>query len=177
MEGTARESSKLYQIGNIQANQLFLGNESAASLLERIQQSGKAESVGILKTGDLPKSLAYWQGRTEEIAQICEWLINENVSLIGIEGIGGTGKSMLAAKIYEEIEGFPKRAFTASLDSTSRRLNCFSSQRQFNRKSAITDYNGEAKAWFILGLALENVNRESDAVDAYRNARDKSFPI
>ncbi|MCC5624291.1 tetratricopeptide repeat protein [Nostoc sp. CHAB 5715] len=29
--------------------------------------------------------------------------------VIGIEGIGGTGKSMLAAKIYDEIEGFPKR--------------------------------------------------------------------
>jgi tetratricopeptide (TPR) repeat protein len=116
MEGTARESSKLYQIGNIQANQLFLGNESAASLLERIQQSGKAESVGILKTRDLPKSLDYWQGRVEEIEKLRQWLADENIRLIGIEGIGGTGKSMLATKIYEEIEGFPKR-FWADVSS------------------------------------------------------------
>ncbi|HLO89043.1 MAG TPA: tetratricopeptide repeat protein, partial [Nostocaceae cyanobacterium] len=54
--------------------------------------------------------MAYWQGRQEEIKQLRQWLNNPNIPLIGIEGIGGTGKSMLAAKIYEEIkESFPKR--------------------------------------------------------------------
>jgi tetratricopeptide (TPR) repeat protein len=55
--------------------------------------------------------LANWQGRTEEIANLKLWLNNQNISLIGIEGIGGTGKSMLAAKIYEDetITGFRKR--------------------------------------------------------------------
>ncbi|WP_242051283.1 tetratricopeptide repeat protein [Nostoc spongiaeforme] len=53
--------------------------------------------------------MAYWQGRKTEIAQIQQWLADENTCLIGIEGIGGTGKSMLAAKIYAEIAGFPKR--------------------------------------------------------------------
>ena len=37
-----------------------------------------------------------------------QWLEDDNIHLIGIEGIAGTGKSMLAAKIYEELEGFPK---------------------------------------------------------------------
>ncbi|MFN6155666.1 MAG: tetratricopeptide repeat protein [Dolichospermum sp.] len=47
----------------------------------------------------------------EEIANLKLWLNNQNISLIGIEGIGGTGKSMLAAKIYEDetITGFRKR--------------------------------------------------------------------
>jgi hypothetical protein len=31
---------------------------------------------------------------------------------------------------------------------------------------------GEASSWFNLGIALENVNREPDAVGAYRNARE-----
>lgn len=31
---------------------------------------------------------------------------------------------------------------------------------------------GEATSWFNLGLSLENLNRESDALDAYRNARE-----
>ncbi|MFM6097027.1 MAG: tetratricopeptide repeat protein [Dolichospermum sp.] len=55
--------------------------------------------------------MANWQGRTEEIADLKQWLNNPNIPLIGIEGIGGTGKSMLAAKIYEDetIENFPKR--------------------------------------------------------------------
>jgi len=72
--------------------------------------------VGILKTGDAPKSLDYWQGRKEEIDQLHKWLADENIRLIGIEGIGGTGKSMLATKIYEEIPEFPKR-FWADVSS------------------------------------------------------------
>ncbi|WP_223278060.1 tetratricopeptide repeat protein [Nostoc sp. 'Peltigera membranacea cyanobiont' 232] len=74
-----------------------------------LERSTKIESPGVLKAGNPGKSLAYWQGRTAEIAQIQQWLTNENTFLIGIEGIGGTGKSMLAAKIYDEIAGFPKR--------------------------------------------------------------------
>jgi tetratricopeptide (TPR) repeat protein len=77
--------------------------------LELLERSTKAESPGVLKVGNPGKSLAYWQGRTAEIAQIQQWLTDENTFLIGIEGIGGTGKSMLATKIYDEIASFPKR--------------------------------------------------------------------
>ncbi|WP_199311592.1 tetratricopeptide repeat protein [Anabaena subtropica] len=74
-----------------------------------IESSTKAESPGVLKAGNPGKSLAYWQGRTTEIEQIQQWLTDNNTFLIGIEGIGGTGKSTLATKIYDEIAGFPKR--------------------------------------------------------------------
>ncbi|BAY32731.1 hypothetical protein NIES2107_46210 [Nostoc carneum NIES-2107] len=77
--------------------------------MELLERSTKAESPGVLKAGNPQKSLAYWQGRKAEIAQIQQWLTDNNTFLIGIEGIGGAGKSMLAAKIYEEIAGFPKR--------------------------------------------------------------------
>jgi hypothetical protein len=55
-----------------------------------------------LKAGNPNKSLAYWQGRTAEIANLKLWLNNPNIPLIGIEGIGGIGKSMLSAYIYED---------------------------------------------------------------------------
>ncbi|MEI1376940.1 tetratricopeptide repeat protein, partial [Nostoc sp.] len=77
--------------------------------MEWLERSTKVESPGVLKAGNPNKSLAYWQGRKTEIAQIQQWLTDKNTFLIGIEGIGGTGKSMLATKIYDEIEGFPKR--------------------------------------------------------------------
>jgi tetratricopeptide (TPR) repeat protein len=45
-------------------------------------------------------------------------------------------------------------------------------QQSLDIAREIGDHNGEAIAWFNLGLALENVNRESDALGAYRNARE-----
>ncbi|MFN5065442.1 MAG: tetratricopeptide repeat protein [Aphanizomenon sp.] len=62
--------------------------------------------------------MANWQGRTAEIANLKQWLNNPNIPLIGIEGIGGIGKSMLSAYIYENetIAGFRKR-FWADVSS------------------------------------------------------------
>ncbi|MFN6536164.1 MAG: NB-ARC domain-containing protein [Nostoc sp. EkiNYC01] len=78
-------------------------------ILERLQEIHQPESPGVVKAGNPGKSLAYWQGRESEITQIQQLLTDENTFLIGIEGIGGIGKSMLAAKIYNQIAGFPKR--------------------------------------------------------------------
>lgn len=41
-------------------------------------------------------------GRTEELAQLKEWLINDKCQVISITGIGGIGKSSLARKLVEE---------------------------------------------------------------------------
>ncbi|MCL6753132.1 tetratricopeptide repeat protein, partial [Nostoc sp. CCCryo 231-06] len=108
MEGTAQDESKFTQIGSVDAENFHL-NAGQVQFLVHLESGSKAESPGVLKAGNPGKSLAYWQGRTAEIAQIQQWLTDENTFLIGIEGIGGTGKSMLATKIYDEIAGFPKR--------------------------------------------------------------------
>ncbi|MEH2393585.1 MAG: tetratricopeptide repeat protein, partial [Nostoc sp.] len=109
MNVTASGDSKVTQVGQINAAEVKIIVERIEPILERLQQISPPESPGVLKAGNPGKSLAYWQGRTAEIAQIQQWLTDENTFLIGIEGIGGTGKSILAAKIYEEIEGFPKQ--------------------------------------------------------------------
>ncbi|MHC5739540.1 tetratricopeptide repeat protein, partial [Nostoc sp.] len=45
-------------------------------------------------------------------------------------------------------------------------------QQSLNITREIGDIRGEANSWFNLGLSLENVNREPDALGAYRNARE-----
>ncbi|MEH2087877.1 tetratricopeptide repeat protein [Nostoc sp.] len=109
MNLTAYGNSKVTQVGQINAAEVKIIVDRIEPVLERLQQISPPESPGVLKAGNPNKSLAYWQGRKTEIAQIQQWLTDKNTFLIGIEGIGGTGKSMLAAKIYDEIEGFPKR--------------------------------------------------------------------
>ncbi|MBN3889148.1 MAG: tetratricopeptide repeat protein [Nostoc sp. JL31] len=109
MNLTAYGDSKVTQVGQINAAEVKIIVDRIEPVLERLQQISQPESPGVLKAGNPNKSLAYWQGRKTEIAQIQQWLTDKNTFLIGIEGIGGTGKSMLAAKIYNEIEGFPKR--------------------------------------------------------------------
>ncbi|MEH1787957.1 MAG: tetratricopeptide repeat protein [Nostoc sp.] len=109
MNLTAYGDSKVTQVGQINAAEVKIIVERIEPILERFQQISQPESPGVLKAGNPGKSLAYWQGRKTEIAQIQQWLTDENTFLIAIEGIGGAGKSMLAAKIYDEIEGFPKR--------------------------------------------------------------------
>ena len=46
------------------------------------------------------------------------------------------------------------------------------SQQSWNIAREIGDRNGEGTAWFNLGLSLEKINRESEALGAYRNARE-----
>jgi tetratricopeptide (TPR) repeat protein len=45
-------------------------------------------------------------------------------------------------------------------------------EQSLDIKREIGDVRGEANAWFNLGLSLEKVDREQDALGAYRNARE-----
>jgi tetratricopeptide (TPR) repeat protein len=118
MNVNAFGDSKVTQIGQLNAQQVQIIVDRINPAIERIEKLAKPESPGILKAGNPSKSLAYWQGRTAEIANLKQWLNNPNIPLIGIEGIGGIGKSMLSAYIYEDetIAGFRKR-FWADVSS------------------------------------------------------------
>ena len=103
LEGTAQDSAKLIQISKIEAQTLNLSlTEEQLEIVKHLDNPSPTGLGGIIKAGNPHKSLDYWQGRREEIARISEWLADENIHLIGIEGVGGIGKSTLAAKIYEE---------------------------------------------------------------------------
>ena len=55
-----------------------------------------------LNLDQMRPSLDCWEGRTMEIKKIRGWLADDTTRLIGITGLGGFGKSTLAAKIYED---------------------------------------------------------------------------
>ncbi len=71
------------------------------ALLKALENAGQSDGIGILRTGDPAKTTKNWQGREKELKTLTGWLNNPNVNLIGIEAIGGMGKSTLAAKLYE----------------------------------------------------------------------------
>jgi tetratricopeptide (TPR) repeat protein len=108
LEGIANDESKLTQIGSIETQNVHLTTQQVQFLVHP-ESSTKQESARVLHE-DLYQKPANWQGRKEEIKHLKQWLNNPNIFLIGIEGIGGIGKSMLAAYIYEneKIEGVRK---------------------------------------------------------------------
>ncbi|MEC4982659.1 MAG: NB-ARC domain-containing protein, partial [Oscillatoria sp. PMC 1068.18] len=55
---------------------------------------------------DARPSLQNFQGRKKEISQLQEWLADSENIVIGVDGLGGYGKSTLAAKIYKDIKTF-----------------------------------------------------------------------
>ena len=68
---------------------------------QRILEQSKRSPI-LLTLGKPPKMIAHWQGRAEEIQQLQTWF-GDRVSLIGIDGVGGIGKSSLAGKVFAEV--------------------------------------------------------------------------
>ena len=48
--------------------------------------------------------VSFFHGRSQELNQVNQWLQNRNFRLIAILGMGGVGKTALAAKVTQEIE-------------------------------------------------------------------------
>jgi hypothetical protein len=71
-------------------------------VLENAQKLGQlprqvAASINLITT---PPNVNDWVGRSEEVAQLQTWLADASVNLIGIQGLGGVGKSAMAAYLY-----------------------------------------------------------------------------
>ncbi|WP_204104457.1 MULTISPECIES: tetratricopeptide repeat protein, partial [Spirulina sp. CCY15215] len=86
--------------------------EELLDRLEGINQQKQAR-LGYVLDSNRP-AISYWQGRVKELETVNGWLDDENRKLGFICGIGGVGKSALAAKIYEMRSDF-ERKFWADL--------------------------------------------------------------
>ncbi|MBD1942704.1 tetratricopeptide repeat protein [Coleofasciculus sp. FACHB-712] len=102
-------------------------------------------------------SLDCWQGRTEERQKIREWMADGNIRLIGITGLGGFGKSTLAAKIYEDDSGEFDKKFWVDV---SRRLTFSELARRVLLRLGLSPPTVEAIPELSLVDALVNHLRE-----------------
>ncbi|MBD1878159.1 tetratricopeptide repeat protein [Coleofasciculus sp. FACHB-T130] len=102
-------------------------------------------------------SLDYWQGRTEERQKIGGWMADGNIRLIGITGLGGFGKSTLAAKIYEEDRAEFDKKFWVDV---SRRVTFSELARRVLLRLGLSSSTVEAIPELSLVDALVNHLRE-----------------
>lgn len=78
--------------------------EELIAVIERMNASQpQAVSANVI---NIAPNLENWCGRAAEINQLGQWLSNPQVDTIGIQGLGGAGKSSLAAYIYRTAQGF-----------------------------------------------------------------------
>ncbi|MBD2169311.1 tetratricopeptide repeat protein [Calothrix membranacea FACHB-236] len=89
--------------------------------------------------------LKYWQGRTNELEQLRDWLKDKSINLIFIQGIGGIGKSTLASKIYTEASEYFDNKFWAGV-SQKPSFSEFAKQVliQLERNSNVQVYDANA---------------------------------
>ncbi|HEY9815826.1 MAG TPA: NB-ARC domain-containing protein, partial [Candidatus Obscuribacterales bacterium] len=65
----------------------------------------EAQRVALIYSDPLP-DLRVFQGRGEQCLELNTWLADPDVSMMGIRGEGGIGKSTLMAKVFAESQGF-----------------------------------------------------------------------
>src|SRR5216684_2713553 len=64
--------------------------------------------------GDAPDVLGF-VGRIEELAMVRDWVVGQHCRVVGVLGIGGIGKTSIAAKLAQDVAPAFQRAYWRSL--------------------------------------------------------------
>jgi tetratricopeptide (TPR) repeat protein len=107
------------------------------------------------------------------------WICDDFLTLRGYytDQVELYGQLVSKWKEIGDRENWNYKASLTSLGNAYYSLGHYQRAIEFHQQSLdiareIGDLFGEAIAWFNLGLALENLNRKSDALGAYHNARE-----
>ncbi|MGB3517256.1 MAG: tetratricopeptide repeat protein, partial [Elainellaceae cyanobacterium] len=78
--------------------------DEVMELLLRMQGAGPQRvSTNVIT---VPPNLEHWLGRESEMGQLLAWVADSATDTIGIQGLGGVGKSALAARLYHETQNW-----------------------------------------------------------------------
>lgn len=72
-------------------------------------------------------SIGHWQGRETELEELQKALMQPAISLVGVTGLGGFGKSTLVSKLYSEVTRFTGK-FWADVAKQSKDFNDFAAR-------------------------------------------------
>ncbi|MEL6814302.1 MAG: tetratricopeptide repeat protein, partial [Cyanobacteria bacterium J06598_3] len=93
------------------------GNLTVGSLQQTVN-IGDSQTTKLIYSDPLP-DLRHFQGRKDELADLYGWLKDGAVSLIGVRGEGGIGKSTLTAKAFASCTGFQRKFLADVRTNTS----------------------------------------------------------
>ncbi|MEH1924596.1 tetratricopeptide repeat protein [Nostoc sp.] len=145
--------------------------------------------------GSLGNTYEYLGKYKQAIEFYQQWLsITKNIGdwtgeCLSLGSLGNTYESLgnyqLAIEFYQQWLGVARfisdrngeGMALSGLGSAYKALGQYQMAFEFHQHSLeirrnLDDRNGEANAWFNLGLVLEKINRESEAIDAFCNARE-----
>lgn len=151
--------------------------------------SQQPESQPHLDLGNAPEIFNFY-GRTEELATLEQWIIEERSRLVGIFGFGGMGKTTLALRLVEQIKSqfeyviYRNLHFYANLNDTlASLLTIFSpnSQRydrpekQISKQiSQLIEYLRQSRCLIL----LDNMQTQKPGCfSASKQCRDEKFRV